>query len=228
MTKKSNAEDFWKQVKITSENECWEWQGFILKNKRGEYTFGQVSYRNKSYPSHRLAYILSFGEIDNKYSVRQICKNKKCCNPKHLELFDPANDIKRFWSMVDKKSENECWPWKGPTLKGYGIFRFERKRWKAHRLSYLINYGENPDNLLVCHHCDNPPCVNPKHLFLGTNADNMQDKMNKGRYVAGNAILTQEQANEIRSSCNALELSKKYNVSISAIFDIVKGKTWTN
>lgn len=98
----------------------------------------------------------------------------------------------RFWGKVNKTSENKCWEWTGYTLppfiksftdsdKGYGRFWFLNKFWLAHRVSWFIKNGEIPDGLCVLHTCDNPPCVNPNHLFLGTKKDNSEDMITKGR-----------------------------------------------
>jgi len=95
----------------------------------------------------------------------------------------------RFWEYVDKKGDDECWLWTGyRTSTGYGMLSIGkhrdqelRKDMKAHRLSYKIAYGELPDKLFVCHKCDVPLCVNPNHLFLGTQTDNMRDAAMKGR-----------------------------------------------
>lgn len=75
-----------------------------------------------------------------------------------------------------------CWEWTaGKNSDGYGNFNYNKKTIRAHRASYLMHKGEIPKGIMVCHHCDNPPCVNPEHLFLGTAKDNDQDSRTKGR-----------------------------------------------
>lgn len=90
----------------------------------------------------------------------------------------------RFWSKVEKAEG--CWPWKASIFKqtGYGQFALESKRpINAHRMAWILTHGEIPDGMVVCHHCDNPLCVNPDHLFLGQQQDNMIDMATKGRHV---------------------------------------------
>lgn len=81
-------------------------------------------------------------------------------------------------------TRGNCWEWPGYLIHGYGQVRYQGQKWYAHRLMWTRWFGPIPDGLNVLHHCDNPPCVNPWHLFLGTDADNNHDRDAKGRQVA--------------------------------------------
>jgi len=89
----------------------------------------------------------------------------------------------RFWSKVDKNAPNGCWLWTAGKARGYGYFRIRTKKNKvrAHRMAWELTYGPIPEGMNVLHSCDNPPCCNPAHLFLGTQVDNVRDMMRKKR-----------------------------------------------
>jgi hypothetical protein len=144
-----------------------------------------------------------------------------------------------FWQKVDKGKENECWNWMGSVhyMWGYGHFRANGKQVAAHRYSWILVNGNIPKGLCVCHKCDNPKCVNPSHLFLGTVADNNLDKKLKGRQppVIGEknprAKLTEENVREIRRlhilGESGASLGRKFGVVKEEIYDIVKRKRWS-
>lgn len=90
----------------------------------------------------------------------------------------------RFWPKVDKRCSDECWVWRGGRYsRGYGRFFLAGKSARAHRIAWQLANGEAvPAGMIVCHSCDNPPCVNPSHLWLGTGTDNYADMVQKGRH----------------------------------------------
>ena len=140
--------------------------------------------------------------------------------------------IDRFWKKVDKDSNpNGCWEWTGWKELGYGHLKYKTETIKAHRFSVMID-GRDPSGLFVCHSCDNPSCVNPNHLFLGTLQDNHKDMMNKGRNKSGNALnkktkLNEQQILEIRNSKESnTALSKIYNIAGSSIRKIKNKTIW--
>lgn len=143
--------------------------------------------------------------------------------------------LKRFEEKYTKAKG--CWEWNaGKTREGYGMFGFDGRVQGAHRVSYRLYVGEIPIGLYVCHRCDNPSCVNPEHLFLGTHADNMLDCKSKGRFASGenhgNANLSDAQVIEIRLRYSdgerGTDLAKEFGVSQQAISKIIRGISWAN
>jgi hypothetical protein len=146
----------------------------------------------------------------------------------------PQKDIDRFWSRVDKS--DECWLWTGAVShSGYGIIGVQSKHVSTHRFSYHIAYGDIPNGMVVCHSCDNKLCVNPDHLFAGTQKQNIEDAMRKMRHVHGEKVgiskLTDKLVIAIRHEyryCGftQVQLAKKYNMSQSQISYVVTGFCW--
>ena len=148
--------------------------------------------------------------------------------------------LERFLQKVDKgKEQNDCWTWTGAQVRGYGHFRMQKPdgTWtmvRAHRYAYEEFNGKFDNSLLVCHTCDNPLCVNPAHLFVGTAKDNVQDKVRKGKqHIIRNPKfnnLSKEIADSIRADHkNGLsysDLSIKYGTSKPQVCRIVLNQIW--
>lgn len=149
-----------------------------------------------------------------------------------LEAYEAANI----------KNEDGCWDWMGTRHKNYGTMHFLGLTVFAHRFSYEHHIGPIPDGLRICHHCDNPPCTNPLHLFAGTAKDNTQDCIKKGRFVipidsckvrgsdSPKAKLNEEQVIQIkkmiRDGIGNRTIAKQFNVHHGTISAIRVGKNW--
>ena len=139
-----------------------------------------------------------------------------------------------FWAKVDKKGERDCWEWQASRhpRSGYGQVNQSGRMKKAHRVAWEFTNGAIPNGIYVCHKCDNPPCCNPNHLFLGTQLDNMNDCGKKGRKQT---ILSEEQVIEIRrlyltENITQAAIGKIFGVSNKVVSEIVKGNhswKWT-
>ena len=146
--------------------------------------------------------------------------------------------MQRFWNKVNKQAENGCWEWAAyRDPDGYGGFSLDGKGERAHRASWILEHGSIPDGLHVLHHCDNPRCVNPAHLFLGTQADNMRDKAEKGRAVNNPqpgeshpmSKLTEADIPAIRADKRSQRaIAAEYGVSRQQIGRIKNRKRWTH
>lgn len=139
-------------------------------------------------------------------------------------------DLKRFRKHVQIMS-NGCHEWQSTIKKdGYGQFWYKGKPCKAHKVAYELCKGEVPKGLLVLHKCDNRKCVNPDHLYVGTQKDNVRDMFERGRWV-GNSKLNAEKVREIRllwsqKNFSQTELAQKFGVKQPAIWKIISYRTW--
>ncbi len=152
--------------------------------------------------------------------------------------------VERFWAKVEMGGVEDCWPCLHAMKDGrYGVFTADGRSYAAHRVAWELTNGPIPDGMHVLHLCDNRPCCNPRHLFLGTHQDNMRDRNEKGRQARGEktvhphpgekngrAKLTSEQVVEIRQRRSAGEylkvLSADYGVSLGQIGHIARGDSW--
>lgn len=154
----------------------------------------------------------------------------------------------RFWTKARVGDPEQCWEWQASRTKvGYGKFTTRHQYWEgAHRIAWMLTVGPIPDGLSVLHRCDNPPCVNPGHLFLGTQTDNMADMNKKGRVAKGDrhksrtkpesvargeavwmAKLTEDDVRAIRASAEiGRVLAARYGVQREAIDKIKRRERW--
>lgn len=153
--------------------------------------------------------------------------------------------LDRFWAKVEK-TQSGCWLFRnGIARHDYGTFGFMGKVRKAHIVSWIIHNGEIASGLYVCHKCDNPPCVNPDHLFLGTHSENIKDAYSKGRVILPpqesllrgvakrNHKLNDDLVREIRNkyatgNATYRSLSKDYGVDTRTIGHIIHRRKWNH
>ena len=161
------------------------------------------------------------------------------------------SDIERFNKYIQKGKQDECILWTGGRFyNGYGQFRLGKKKIKAHRFSFVIHKGPIPEGMLVCHRCDNPICVNPDHLWLGTSKQNSEDRDKKGRMGDCGACckkttgmfkgvknpaakITQADADSIRKKYTTgkytyRKLAKIFYLSSASIANVIKERTWNS
>lgn len=161
-------------------------------------------------------------------------------------------DAARFWSRVSRGGPDDCWPWQGGAYSnGYPRFCVQMGNFVATRIAYQVHTGQDPGDLFVCHSCDNPPCCNPAHLFLGSHLENVRDAVAKGRNDCGRGDrhgarthperflgrferrFTEAQVRAIRSEyagggVSTLTLAERHGVSDTTIGHMLRGNTWAH
>ncbi len=161
---------------------------------------------------------------------------KSKVRPIAAEINPSDVQIAKFWKFVNKKGNDECWEWAGRyCTRGYGVLSIKSADRLAHRISYRIAYGHLPTEMLVCHRCDNPKCVRPDHLFLGTSLDNVRDAINKGRAC----LLGEESAASKIKTSDVLKIrqmakdgipcaviAKSFPINDSQVLNIFHRRSW--
>lgn len=179
--------------------------------------------------------------MNRKSYYRWVCEN--CRGPKAYKksrfcqpcFYSPES---RFWLNV--KKTKSCWIWMASKHPfGYGLIRFRKHHDTAHRVSWILHNGDIPKGMQVLHKCDNPPCINPRHLYLGTQSDNMNDKKHKLRHSYGEgckqSILTENSVRQIRKmykrnsrTLGQVALAKKFGVDQTTISCVINRLTWAH
>lgn len=259
---------FWSKVNVTDDPQsCWEWiaarnkegYGFIGINRKikgahrvaYELTYGPipeglcVCHRCDNPSCVNPAHLFLGTQSENvadRVAKGRIRVEKKQNQPTAIREKYPKKDIAhRFWSKVNKtENADVCWEWIAcKDRSNYGVIRIDGKTVKAHRVAYELSYGKIPNGLGVLHRCDNPPCCNPTHLFVGNHAENMADMFAKGRRdnakIRGSkqafAKLNEQQVVAIRDEyakggITQKELAIKYGVSQPTIGDVIHKRWW--
>ena len=232
---------------VKTDSGCWQWMG-TKDTRPDEPPYGEIKINGKKKAVHRVSYELHKGEIPEGKYVLHNCHNVSCVNPDHLYIGTSARNhngtpLEKIMDEVTINNETDCWEFNGyrrrpsPSTPGqlpYGEIYLDGKNYTAHRLMYELKFGD-PGELCVCHTCDVPYCVNPDHLFLGTQVDNQADKMQKERQAKGEdqglAKLTDEKVTEIRKlysdgKHSAIKLAKMYGVAKTTMRSVLDRTTW--
>lgn len=148
-----------------------------------------------------------------------------CANRGLVKIKDPTE---RFWSHVKKQADEKCWLWTGyRNVQGYGSLFLNHRTVRSHRYSYELTFGKIPEGMDVLHRCDNTSCVNPHHLYVGTDAENALDCVNRNRLPTK---LARIQIDEIRRlakhGLTCREIASRFHVSNSLISMILNHRRW--
>lgn len=251
-------------AKIEKTGGCHIWTGARMRRKGVEYAGYVRVPGGKTRTARAAAWYLKHRAWPAQ-KVTATCGNTLCVRPSHLEEVTRAEIAarrnyrgtpeERFWEKVDKKGPDDCWEWTGacqapskqnPRALSYGQFHYRGRMHGAHRVSWMLHRKSKiPGNGRIMHTCDNPLCVNPAHLKLGTQKMNIRDAKKKGRLVPPprntgvanpRSKLTDADVVEIRRRWDESEakwglkakLAEEYQVTEVAIGNILKNKSWTH
>jgi hypothetical protein len=185
---------------------------------------------------------IHFSDLEIKQTIEKHCASTDVVRTKRL--FRKPRTVgyyaTRFWSQVDMRGAGECWGWNGAKCNnGYGKSYTGESCMRATKITFELFYNRSIGDLFVLHKCDNPPCCNPNHLFLGTKQDNTNDMKSKGRARGGSSPgitnpsskLTEDDVRfikrEFKPGCGmTLALATRFNVSGTAIYQVVRGLKW--
>jgi hypothetical protein len=229
---------FWDNVEKSDDADgCWNWKGRIGRKGSPIIVITVGLHKQKEYTGRRVSLELHDRLLEDKY-VYSKCKNYLCVNPSHIVSGDEA----RFWLYVNPLADGSgCWEWTaGRDRDEYGYFSYMKEgikikdrahvySWELHNQSFILS------SFQVCHTCDHPWCINPKHLWLGTTQENTQDRVDKGRSCSstgeenGCSKLTEQEVREIRDLAQNLthkKIGSLYGVSQSVVSRIVTRDSW--
>jgi len=244
---RDDLERFWSKVEVGAWNACWPWSASCHPDGYGQFVFA-----GRPIGAHRLAHAIAHDRWPSGLRIAHRCDDPSCVNPSHLvvargtvrhermartsrPLLLSDADAERFWSKVAIGTWDACWLWTASLRTGgYGSFWLSGSSVGAHRVAYSLVRGPVPEMLCVCHQCDNPACVNPGHLFLGTQQENQADKVQKQRHARfeahGAARLTRDVADQIREMAadgvSKTALASRFGVSRAVVHSILSQQIW--